>query len=202
MSISSISSSNAYAAAGVSRQQRAQERFEAADTGKSGGLSLEEFQASGPKDAEKAGRSGGNRPSAEDMFARMDSDGDGSLTQTEMETAFQSMRSQTKGALLAAQEEAGGASGGRPPGPPPGGPGGAGSSPPGPPPGEGDAESSATASSTGSSDIASLLSSGSSGSSTEQDALGTLISQLQSAISSYSQKTSSSTSGSTTQRAA
>lgn len=200
----SISSSNAYAAAGVSRQQRAQERFEAADTDKSGGLSLEEFQASGPKDAEKAGRSGGNRPSAEDMFARMDSDGDGSLTQTEMETAFQSMRSQTKGALLAAQEEAGGASGGRPPGPPPGGPGGAGGPPPGPPPGEGDAESSAssTASSTGSSDIASLLSSGSSGSSTEQDALGTLISQLQSAISSYSQKTSSSTSSSTTQQAA
>lgn len=190
MSISSISGSP-YAAAGVSRQQRAQERFEAADTDKSGGLSLEEFQASGPKDAEKAGRSGGNRPSAEEMFARMDSDGDGSLTQTEMETAFQSMRSQTKGALLAAQEEAGGANGG---------PGGAGGPPPGPPRGADGTEASAT---TGGSDIASLLSSGSSSSgSTDEDALGTLISQLQSAINSYSQKNGSGTSGTTAAKAA
>lgn len=202
MSISSISGSP-YAAAGVSRQQRAQERFEAADTDKSGGLSLEEFQASGPKDAEKSGRSGGNRPSAEEMFARMDSDGDGSLTQTEMETAFQSMRSQTKGALLAAQEEAGGANGGRPPGPPPGGPGGpggAGGPPPGPPRGADGTEASAT---TGGSDIASLLSSGSSSSgSTDEDALGTLISQLQSAINSYSQKNGSGTSGTIAAKAA
>lgn len=183
MSISSINSSSTYAAASVSRQQRAQERFEAADADKSGGLSLEEFQAAGPKDGEKVGRGGANRPSAEEMFARMDSDGDGSLTQTEMETAFQSMRSQTKGALLAAQEEAGGPAGGRPPGPPPG-----------PPPGEDSTDASAT---TGSSGIASLLSSSSSTStstsSTDEDALGTLISQLQSAINSYSQKNGTST---------
>lgn len=190
MSISSISSSTTYAAAGVSRQQRAQERFEAADTDKSGGLSLEEFQTAGPKDADKAGRSGGNRPSAEEMFARMDGDGDGSLTQTEMETAFQSMRSQTKGALLAAQEEAGGASGGRPPGPPPGGAGGP---PPGPPPGDGGEQASATTS--GGNDIAGLLSSSSTtGSNTDDDAISSLISQLQSAISSYSQKSGTSTS--------
>jgi len=170
MSISSINSSSTYAAASVSRQQRAQERFEAADADKSGGLSLEEFQAAGPKDGEKVGRGGANRPSAEDMFASMDSDGDGSLTQTEMETAFQSMRSQTKGALLAAQEEAGGPPRGRPPGPPPG---------------EG-----------GEPAAASLLSSSSSStstSSTDEDALGTLISQLQSAINSYSQRNGTST---------
>lgn len=197
MSISSISSisSNTYAPAGVSRQQKVQERFEAADADKSGALSLEEFQAAGPKDADKAGRSG-NRPSAEEIFAKLDSDGDGSLTQTEMETAFQSMRSDTKGALLAAQEEGsgtGGPRGSRPPGPPPGGP---------PPGGEG-GQTEASGTSGSGSDIASLLSSSSSSSTSEDDdAISTLISQLQSAISSYSQKNGSNSSGTTASQAA
>lgn len=194
MSISSISS-NTYASAGVSRQQKAQERFEAADADKSGALSLEEFQAAGPKDADKAGR-GGNRPSAEDMFAKMDSDGDGSLTQTEMETAFQSMRSETKGALLAAQEESGGFGGpGGAGGPPPGGP-----PPGGPPPGGQQGEES---SESGSSSIASLLSSSTSeDEEDEDDPLGTLISQLQTAINSYTQKTSANSSSTSSQAVA
>ncbi len=206
MSISSISS-NAYASSGVSRQQAAQQRFQTADTDQSGGLSLEEFQAAGPKDANAANRPAGG-PSAEDMFKSIDADSDGSVTQAEMESSFQRMHSKTRGALLSAQEEAsgttdsssttasaeafGGAGGPPPGGPPPGGP------PPGGPPPGGSESGSSEDSST---DVASLLSSSTdstSSSSDEDDPIAQLISQLQTAIANYSQKNSSGTSSSTT----
>ncbi|WP_165772259.1 EF-hand domain-containing protein [Niveispirillum lacus] len=188
MSISSISGSIS-ALTSIGRPPQAQERFEAADTDKSGGLSLEEFQAAGPKDADKTGRTG-TRPSAEDMFARMDSDGDGALTQGEMETAFQSMRSEMKGTLLAAQEAASGTSrtGSRPAGPPPDGP-----------PPEGEQTKTASSAASSSPDIASLLSTGSS--TGDDDTVSTLISQLQSAIGLYSQKNTGNRSNITSQAA-
>lgn len=212
MSISSISS-NAYASSGVSRQQAAQQRFQAADTDQSGGLSLEEFQAAGPKDANAAKRPAGG-PSAEDMFKSMDTDSDGSVTQAEMESSFQRMHSKTRGALLSAQEQSGSTSDstgtasaqgmGGAGGPPPGGPGGAGGPPPGgpppggPPPG-GDESGSDSSSST---DISSLLSSSDSTSSSDNsdDPIAQLIGQLQTAIANYSQKggTSASSSSKTT----
>ena len=189
MSISSISGSTV-TAAGIIRQQRAQERFDAADTDKSGGLSLEEFQAAGPKDS-RPSDIGSNRPNAQDLFNNIDGNSDGSLTQNELETAFQGFQSGAKGVLLAAQEQTSGPPSGRPPQGPP--PNGAGGPPPGPPPG-GDASGSDA-------DLTSLLTSSSASSSSSTDALGTLISQLQSAINSYSQK-SSTTSGTTISQAA
>lgn len=60
------------------------ERFAADDTDKSGGLSLEEFTAAhetrGAGPANSAGA-----PSAEEIFSKLDSDGDGEVTLSEME---------------------------------------------------------------------------------------------------------------------
>ncbi|MFV3076175.1 hypothetical protein [Niveispirillum fermenti] len=171
MSISSISSANIYAPSAAARQQRAQEKFQAADADGSGGLSLEEFSAAGPKGADANARAAG-RPSAEDMFASLDSDGDGNLTQAEMETAFQRMGDGTRRTLLDAQEQAGGAGG-----PPPGGQPGPG----GPPP-----------RASAGNDLSGLTTGSTQDDSAEEDPISALISQLQSAIASYGQKTGTS----------
>lgn len=170
MSISSISGANVYAPPAAARQQRAQEKFQAADADGSGGLSLEEFSAAGPKGAGAAARPAG-APGAEELFSSLDSDSDGNVTQAEMETAFQRMGDGSRRTLLDAQEQAGGAGG-----PPPGGrPGG------GPPSqaGAGNSQSS-------------LLTLSTQDDSAEEDPISSLISQLQSAIASYGQKTGTS----------
>ncbi len=58
------------------------QRFQSADTDSSGGLTLEEM-LQGRQNLP----SGKNGPSIEDMFAQMDADGDGEVTQSEMEAA-------------------------------------------------------------------------------------------------------------------
>lgn len=67
-------------------QQARQDMFKKADADDSGGLTLEEFSAAGPTDAD------GNKidppagaASVEEMFASLDTDGDGILSQSEME---------------------------------------------------------------------------------------------------------------------
>lgn len=70
-------------------QQARQSLFQKADADGNGGLSLEEFKAAGPKDAQgNAIAPPSGAPSVEDMFASLDSDGDGSLTQSEMDAGF------------------------------------------------------------------------------------------------------------------
>ncbi len=58
-----------------------QAMFQKADADSSGGLSLEEFQAVGPKD----GQAPQGAPSVSDIFASIDTDSDGSVTQTELD---------------------------------------------------------------------------------------------------------------------
>lgn len=70
-------------------QQTRQNQFQKADTDGNGGLSLEEFKVAGPKDAQGnaiAPPSGAG--SVEDLFTSIDSDGDGSLTQGELDAGF------------------------------------------------------------------------------------------------------------------
>ena len=84
--MSTISGSNLSSSLIQQLQQQRQALFQNADTDSSGGLSLEEFKAVGPTD------SNGNvivppegAPSVEDIYASLDADGDGSLTQAEIE---------------------------------------------------------------------------------------------------------------------
>lgn len=64
-------------------QQKMQERFDAADSDQSGGITLAEMQQAAPEDA--------NVERMEEMFARMDSDGDGTVTQQEHDQHFETM---------------------------------------------------------------------------------------------------------------
>ncbi len=65
-------------------QQMHQRLFGEADTDASGALSLDEFKSLG-KNAPMQGIGGQNMPSADEMFAKLDADGDGALTAAEME---------------------------------------------------------------------------------------------------------------------
>lgn len=70
-------------------QQARLSAFQKADTDGSGGLSLEEFKAAGPKDANgNAIAPPPGAPGVEDMFASLDSDSDGSLSQAELDSGF------------------------------------------------------------------------------------------------------------------
>lgn len=70
-------------------QQARLSAFQKADTDGSGGLSLEEFKAAGPKDANgNAIAPPPGAPGVEDMFASLDSDSDGSLSQAEQDSGF------------------------------------------------------------------------------------------------------------------
>jgi Ca2+-binding EF-hand superfamily protein len=65
-----------------SEEQRKQQ-FLKADTDGSGGLSVEEFEQLGPPP--ELAKLGGSGPSAKDLFKRFDRDGNGELTQTEID---------------------------------------------------------------------------------------------------------------------
>lgn len=84
--MSTISGSNLSSSLIQQLQQQRQAMFQNSDTDSSGGLSLDEFKAAGPKDTN------GNvisppegAPSVEDIYASLDADGDGNLTQTEID---------------------------------------------------------------------------------------------------------------------
>lgn len=83
MSIGGVSSAGFdFAAMRARFQENAMAKFEAADADKSGGLSLDEFkgiQADNPFGSAKPA----GAPSAEEMFAKLDADGDGQLTASE-----------------------------------------------------------------------------------------------------------------------
>lgn len=87
--MTSISSGSLSSALLQQMQQARLAMFQKADTDESGGLSLEEFKAAGPKDEQgNAIAPPSGAPSVEDIFASLDSDGDGSLTQSEMDAGF------------------------------------------------------------------------------------------------------------------
>lgn len=165
MNITSSTSASALFQSGATRRPSPQERFEQTDTDKSGALSLEEFKAGQPGGANGTAPAGA--PDADALFAEMDGDSDGQLTQAEMETAFQRMGSQMKGSLLAAQEQ--------------GGPRGAGGPPPGGPP----PDDAASTEESGSSALAEMLSSAADEEDEEEDATSALITQLKDALASY-----------------
>lgn len=83
MSIGGVSSAGFdFSAMRARFQENAMAKFEAADADKSGGLSLDEFkglQADSPLGSAKPA----GAPSAEEMFAKLDADGDGQLTAAE-----------------------------------------------------------------------------------------------------------------------
>lgn len=99
--MTSISSSSLSSSLLQQLQQARQNQFQKADTDGSGGLSLEEFKVAGPKDAQGnaiAPPSGAG--SVEDLFASIDSDGDGSLTQSELDAGFGQKAGGSKQSLL------------------------------------------------------------------------------------------------------
>lgn len=112
MSLGSVSASMPNFSAMRARfQQSPSERFAADDTDKSGGLSLKEFtaahEARGAGPANSAGA-----PSAEEIFSKLDSDGDGEVTLSEMEANKPKrppaeFSPETFSSLLSAQEESG-----------------------------------------------------------------------------------------------
>lgn len=103
--------------------QMRQDRFAAADTDGSGGVSLEEFEA-GASESPFAARLEAQGISASDTFATLDVDGDGELTQSEIEAGDPlnngSLSSELMSMMLSLQE----GEGSRPPPPPPPPPGG------------------------------------------------------------------------------
>lgn len=103
-------------------KERMDAKFEATDTDKSGGISLEEFKVShAERVSETANSAGSDNP--EELFSLLDADGDGELTATDREKTGQpggQFSPESFMALLGIQEQ----SGDRPPPPPPGGKGG------------------------------------------------------------------------------
>jgi len=77
--VSSVSNvlSGSYASFSAARQAA----FQKADADGTGGLSLEEFQALGPKDGKKVD----GATSVQDLFNQIDTDGNGEVTQTELD---------------------------------------------------------------------------------------------------------------------
>lgn len=114
MSIGGVSSSMPdYSSLRARMQENMSERFKADDTDQSGGLSLEEFAEAQSSRAQGAGgpaNIAGGPPPAEEMFAGLDQDGDGEVTEEEMASAVPpppqgSFSADTLEALLAAQED-------------------------------------------------------------------------------------------------
>jgi Ca2+-binding EF-hand superfamily protein len=82
--------------------------FSTADADGSGGISLEEFKSAGPKPpGGNSGRIGG-AGGADQLFGKMDSDGDGSVTETEFSDFQGKFSSDMQSAMLAMQEAMGG----------------------------------------------------------------------------------------------
>lgn len=100
-------------------KERMDAKFEATDTDKSGGISLEEFKVShAERAAETANSAGSGDP--EELFSLLDADGDGELTATDREKSGPpggQFSPESFMALLGIQEQ----SGNGPPPPPPGG---------------------------------------------------------------------------------
>lgn len=97
-------------------QDMRSQRFADADTDGSGGLSEEEFSA-GVSDSPFAGVFQNAGRSTSDMFGKLDADGDGNLTEAEMEEANPfngggAMSSNMMNMLLQIQELGGGLAGG------------------------------------------------------------------------------------------
>jgi Ca2+-binding EF-hand superfamily protein len=114
MSIGGVSGSMPdYSSMRAQMQDALSERFKADDTDESGGLSLEEFteaQANRTQGSNGPANIAGKAPPAEEMFAQLDADGDGQVTETELSDAMPpapqgSFSTDTLQALLAAQEE-------------------------------------------------------------------------------------------------
>lgn len=101
-------------------KERMDAKFEATDTDKSGGISLEEFKVShAERVAETANSAGSADP--EELFSQLDADGDGELTATDREKSGPpggQFSPESFMALLGIQEQSGK---GPPPPPPPGG---------------------------------------------------------------------------------
>ncbi|MBL4602440.1 MAG: EF-hand domain-containing protein [Emcibacteraceae bacterium] len=82
-------------------QQSRQNIFKDADTDSNGSLSIEEFSAAGPKDANGnniAPPSGA--PDVKEMFSSLDTDGDGSLTQSEMDAGHRKQKNDNQSNIL------------------------------------------------------------------------------------------------------
>lgn len=128
--------------------------FAATDTDSSGSVSLEEFSSSDSAE-------GVSTDELEQLFATIDADGDGAITETESSDFLDALKS---------------AMGDRPMGPPPGGPGGPGGPPPGGPPpgGKGDEAESEDDDSTLALDLLTAAKSAYSAQSSSDDLLATL----------------------------
>jgi hypothetical protein len=133
MAISGIGSSFSNISVGANAQDRAQQLLKQVDTDQDGQVSKQEFTAFGenmkangarrPQGAQPPGAAGANAPappSADEMFAKADTDGDGSLSIENLS------------AMISEHETHAAARGGHAGGPPPGG-----KPPGGPPPGGG-----------------------------------------------------------------
>lgn len=114
MSIGGISGSMPdFSSMRAQMQEKMAERFKADDTDQSGGLSLEEFanaQANRTQGAGGPANVAGGPPPVEEMFAQLDGDGDGQVTEAELADAMPpppqgSFSADTLQALLAAQED-------------------------------------------------------------------------------------------------
>lgn len=127
--IGSASSSGIdFSAMRAEMKERMDARFEATDTDKSGGISLEEFKVEHAERASGTANSAGS-DNPEELFSQLDVDGDGELTATDREQAGPPgghFSPESFMALLGIQEQSGSqeqSGKGPPPPPPPGGSG-------------------------------------------------------------------------------
>ncbi len=115
---SASSSAIDFAAMRAEMKERIDAKFEATDTDKSGGISLEEFKVSHAERASGAVNSAGS-DNPEELFSQLDADGDGELTaadRTKSEPPGGQFSPESFMALLGIQEQSG-----EPPRPPRGG---------------------------------------------------------------------------------
>jgi hypothetical protein len=116
-SISSAGMGNAQAAQMAQMAQARAQMFKKSDADSSGGLNVDEFKA---LVAQGPGKAAPETSQLEEDFASFDADGDGSLTQTELDAGIETKMAEFRSTV----DRFGG------------GPGGPGGPPPGPPPGE------------------------------------------------------------------
>jgi Ca2+-binding EF-hand superfamily protein len=108
---SSIVGSSGFSSAGLAQMR--EQMFKKLDADSSGKVDETEF-AKGPD-----GSSGMDSGIASALFKAFDTDGDGGLTQDELESGFQKLSSSMRSVLIGTQEQAGPDGAGGPDGPPP-----------------------------------------------------------------------------------